>query len=132
MIQIRDSIDKLSNDGKRHIIADIDIDTASELPSQEYGDIYFEMGSIAHDISTGNFYSLDSSGTWYNQDGTGAYSDDSDDSESDSEPEEVSSPKSIAQPDSEEEIKAEEMPEEEPEEKEAVKNEKSVSDLEIR
>lgn len=124
MIQIRDSIDKLSNDGKRHIIADIDVDTASELPPQEYNDIYFEMGSIAHDISTGNFYSLDSSGTWYNQDGSGAYSDDSDDSESDSEPEEVSSPKSVSEPD---------ITEDEPkEEKEAVKNEKSVSDLEIR
>lgn len=36
------------------------------------GDYYLHMGSIAHDISTGDIYSINSAGTWYNQDGSGA------------------------------------------------------------
>ncbi len=86
MIQIRDSIDKLSNDGNQHIIAELMIDSASELPSQEYAGYVLDMGSIAWDISTGDFYALTSEGTWYKQDGSGAYTPETPDAEPDAEP----------------------------------------------
>ena len=69
MISLRDYIEKASDDEKKHIIAELDVDTAAELPSQEWNGFFLEMGSIAHDISTGDFYSINSSGTWYNQNG---------------------------------------------------------------
>ena len=69
MISLRDYMEKVSGDGKKHIIAELDVDTASELPSQEWSGYYLEMGSIAHDISTGDFYSINSEGTWYKQNG---------------------------------------------------------------
>lgn len=72
MILLRDYSEIMSGDGKKHIIAELDVDTAAELPSQEYGEYYLHMGSIARDISTGDFYSIDSTGTWYKQDGSGA------------------------------------------------------------
>jgi hypothetical protein len=54
--------------------AELDVDTAADLPSADYipGRKLYQ-GSIAHDISTGDFYAMDSTGTWYNQDGSGAY-----------------------------------------------------------
>ena len=39
------------------------------------------MGSIAWDISTGDFYALNSEGTWYKQDGSGAYAPETPDAE---------------------------------------------------
>jgi hypothetical protein len=74
MIKIRDFIEKTSNDGNQHIIADLMIDSASELPSQEYAGYVLDMGSIAWDISTGEFYGLDSDGVWHNQSGDDASS----------------------------------------------------------
>lgn len=47
---------------------EIAVDSASELVT-EYKGITFTQGSIAWDISTGDFYGLDSSGTWYKQGG---------------------------------------------------------------
>lgn len=82
MIKIRDFIEKTSNDGNQHIIAELMIDSASELPSQEYAGYVLDMGSIAWDISTGDFYALNSEGTWYKQDGSGAYTPDEESSES--------------------------------------------------
>jgi hypothetical protein len=76
MILLRSYESIISSDGKNHIIAEIDVDTASELPPQEYGEYFLHMGSIARDVSTGAFYSINSSGTWYNQDGSGAASND--------------------------------------------------------
>lgn len=72
MVLLRDYVEVVSSDEKKHIIAEIDVDTASELPFQEYGAFFLNMGSIARDISTGDFYSIDSTGTWYKQDGSGA------------------------------------------------------------
>ena len=86
MIKIRDFIEKTSNDGNQHIIADLMIDSASELPSQEYAGYVLDMGSIAWDISTGDFYGLNSAGTWYKQDGSGAYTPETPDEEPDAEP----------------------------------------------
>lgn len=86
MIKIRDFIEKTSNDGNQHIIADLMIDSASELPSQEYAGYVLDMGSIAWDIATGDFYALNSEGTWYKQDGSGAYTPETPDAEPDAEP----------------------------------------------
>lgn len=53
---------------------EIDVDSASDLPAIDAIDgILLYQGSIAWDISTGDFYGLKSDGTWYKQDGTGAY-----------------------------------------------------------
>ena len=82
MIKIRDFIEKTSNDGNQHIIAELMIDSASELPSQEYAGYVLDMGSIAWDVSTGDFYALNSEGTWYKQDGSGAYTPDEEPAES--------------------------------------------------
>lgn len=57
---------------------EIDVDSASDLPAADDIDgILLYQGSIAWDISTGDFYGLKSDGTWYKQDGTGAYVPDS-------------------------------------------------------
>lgn len=53
-------------------IAEIQVDTAVELTTSANG-YTFESGSIAWVAQTGAFYGL-SGDTWYNQDGTGAYS----------------------------------------------------------
>lgn len=58
---------------------ELDIDSASELPTVDAFDgMRLYQGSIAWDISTGDFYGLNSLGEWYKQDGTGAYEPDSD------------------------------------------------------
>ena len=64
MILLREYAEVLSGDNKKHIVAEFSVDRSSELPSQEYGEYFLHMGSIAHDVSTGNFYSINSSGTW--------------------------------------------------------------------
>lgn len=45
---------------------EIAVDSASELVT-EYKGIAFTQGSIAWDISTGDFYGLDSNGNWNKQ-----------------------------------------------------------------
>lgn len=54
------------------VIAEIQVDTASELATSANG-YDFASGTIAWVVQTGAFYALSGS-TWYNQDGTGAYS----------------------------------------------------------
>ena len=54
------------------IIAEIQVDTASELATSANG-YTFASGTLAWVVQTGAFYAL-SGDTWYNQDGTGAYS----------------------------------------------------------
>lgn len=74
MITIRDSKFIKFENGTSVELMELDISSASELPEPDFTDgklLY--QGSIAHDISTGDFYSIDSEGTWYNQDGSGAY-----------------------------------------------------------
>lgn len=51
-----------------YIRAEIIVDSAAELPAEINGNV-LTMGSIAWDISTGDFYGLDSTGTWHNQTG---------------------------------------------------------------
>lgn len=67
--------------------AELDCDTAADLPAADgIGGRELLMGSIAWDISTGDFYALNSEGTWYKQDGSGAYTPETPDAEPDSEP----------------------------------------------
>ena len=55
------------------------VDSANELPAANaFDSMLLFQGSIAWDVSTGDFYGLRSDGTWYKQDGTGAYDPDSD------------------------------------------------------
>lgn len=70
---VRINSQKILLDGTTQIIADIDVDTAADLPDQDgiEGGI-LGMGSNARDISTGDFYAMNSEGSWYNQDGSGA------------------------------------------------------------
>ena len=78
MIDIRKEIFKGYEDteeGKLSVVkVEIDIDSAEDLPAvDELSGRKLYMGSIAWDISTGDFYGLNSAGTWYKQDGSGAY-----------------------------------------------------------
>ena len=54
------------------VIAEIQVDTAAELTTST-ANYTFASGTIAWVVQTGAFYALSGS-TWYNQDGTGAYS----------------------------------------------------------
>lgn len=67
MAQIRSIIAVNSSDGKTHVIAELHVDSSSDLPEKNFGNYVLELGSIAHDVSTGDFYAIDSSGEWHNQ-----------------------------------------------------------------
>ncbi|MBP5377998.1 MAG: hypothetical protein J6Y64_00465 [Ruminococcus sp.] len=87
MITVRESKFIKFENGVSVEIIEIDIGSASELPTPDFIDgKYLYQGSIAHDVSTGDFYCIDSEGTWYNQDGSGAYVPDEEEDEEDSEP----------------------------------------------
>ena len=55
-------------EGTNHIRAEIAVDSSSDLTTTIGGQV-LTAGSIAWDISTGNFYGLDSTGTWRKQGG---------------------------------------------------------------
>ena len=64
------------------MVAELDMDTAEDLPDVDGIDgCILSVGSIAWDISTGDFYALSSEGTWYKQDGSGAYTPETPDAE---------------------------------------------------
>ena len=65
MVTIRDYVQKVSNDDKKHIIAEISVASSSELVT-ELDDYAFEEGSIAWDITNGDFYGL-VGGSWVKQ-----------------------------------------------------------------
>lgn len=52
-------------------LLDLEVDTVDELPDGEIDGIVIAHGSIAHVITTGDFYSYGGDGNWYNQDGSG-------------------------------------------------------------
>lgn len=57
-------------DEKSHIIGEIFVDTASELPSPDGIEGYeLVQGSVAYVIKSGELYVLSSDGTWYSSDG---------------------------------------------------------------
>ncbi len=60
------------DNSKSVVLAEICVDTAEELPNANgiTGRILVQ-GSLAWDISTGDFYGLNSSGEWINQTGGG-------------------------------------------------------------
>ena len=60
------------DNSKSVVLAEICVDTAEELPNADgiTGRILVQ-GSLAWDISTGDFYGLNSSGEWINQTGGG-------------------------------------------------------------
>lgn len=74
MVTVRDSRFIKFEDGISVELMELDVGEASELPQADFidGKLLYQ-GSIAHDISTGDFYCIDSEGTWYAQDGSGAY-----------------------------------------------------------
>ena len=73
MIILRDYMEVSSSDAKKHIIAEMHVDSSADLPSRAYGNFILEMGSLAQDVSTGVFYALNSEGVWNEQKG---YTDD--------------------------------------------------------
>lgn len=70
-IKILKSIHKKAADKTNYIRAQISVDSAAELPTEINGNV-LTMGSLAWVVRTGDFYALDSTGTWYNQNGSGA------------------------------------------------------------
>ena len=72
MLSIRNEKFIEFNNGISVVIAEIQVDSAEELPETNgiSGRILFQ-GSIAWDISSGDFYGLTSTGEWINQNGGG-------------------------------------------------------------
>lgn len=56
------------NGNNNHARVEMAVDSSSDLTTSHKG-ITFTQGSIAWDVSTGDFYGLDSSGTWHKQGG---------------------------------------------------------------
>ena len=71
MIKILSSVSEGIKSGKHHIRAEIAIDSAAELTVEGFQNYHFTMGSIAWDVSTGDFYGLGSDGTWKKQNSGG-------------------------------------------------------------
>ena len=73
MLKIRNfEVERLNSEGL-FVRAEISVSDTSELATMS-GDYTFVEGSVAWDISSGDFYGLNSSGEWINQNGTGTYS----------------------------------------------------------
>jgi hypothetical protein len=89
MVTVRESVFIRYDENVNIVRMELDVGSVEELPSADFmaGHRLYQ-GSIAHDVSTGAFYAIDSNGTWYNQDGSGAAIPASDDDEpNDNEPE---------------------------------------------
>ena len=69
MIKILSSVTETIRDGVNYIRADVAVDSAAELTVEGFQNYHFTMGSIAWDVSTGDFYALNSEGSWYKQNG---------------------------------------------------------------
>ncbi|NLT10683.1 MAG: hypothetical protein GXY08_14480 [Ruminococcus sp.] len=73
MISIRNSRFIRFSEGAFVVRAELDVDTASELPAYDFiSGQKLAQGSIAHVITTGAFYCLGGDNSWYNQDGSDA------------------------------------------------------------
>lgn len=73
MVTVRESIFIKFDNGVSIERMELEVDSAEELPSADFmqGHLLYQ-GSLAHDVSTGAFYAIDSTGTWFAQDGSGA------------------------------------------------------------
>lgn len=69
MLKVRNFISEGTREGKLYGMAEISVDSSSEL-STSTNNYIFSDGSIAWEITTGTFYGL-SGGQWYAQDGSG-------------------------------------------------------------
>ena len=70
MISIRNEEFIKYENGKSVMRMEIDVDSAEELPeTDDFSGRIMYMGSVAWDISTGDFYGLTSSGEWILQNG---------------------------------------------------------------
>ena len=76
MIRVENPREVIHTGGMQEAVLDIQVSTGAELPTlrSEVSGYIILPGSIANVIQTGGFYELDDDGTWYNTDGTGAYS----------------------------------------------------------
>lgn len=54
------------------MLFELDVDSVSDLPTSTLNGDVIAHGSIAHVITTGDFYSYGGDGNWYNQDGSDA------------------------------------------------------------
>lgn len=73
MFTVREMIFVKMVEDARAVRVELDVDSVDDLPDADAVSGYLLwQGSIAHDISTGDFYCIDSEGTWYAQDGSGA------------------------------------------------------------
>ena len=60
------------SDGTAIVLADIEMDSAGDLPEvNAFADRLLAKGSVAHDINTGDYYCLNSSGIWKKQKSSG-------------------------------------------------------------
>lgn len=66
MIKILSRVTDGNSNNKINIRAKIAVDTADDLTA-DYHNYHFTLGSIAWDVSTGDIYAVDSSGTWHKQ-----------------------------------------------------------------
>ena len=73
MISIRNSRFIRFEDGAATVKVELDVDTAEELPANGYfAGHRLAHGSIAHVLTTGEFYCLAGDNSWYPQDGSNA------------------------------------------------------------
>lgn len=66
MIKIISRVTDNTKGNTINIRAKIAVDTADDLTA-DYHNYHFTLGSIAWDVSTGDIYGIDSSGTWHKQ-----------------------------------------------------------------
>ncbi|MBR3282894.1 MAG: hypothetical protein IKI56_06310 [Ruminococcus sp.] len=73
MISIRNSRFIRFEEGAAVVRAELDVDTAAELPAYDFiAGQCLAQGSIAHVVTTGEFFCLAGDNSWYNQDGSNA------------------------------------------------------------
>jgi hypothetical protein len=73
MITVRESIFMYFDNGVSVDLMELEVDSVQSLPESDFIQGHrLCQGSLAHDISTGAFYAIDSEGTWFAQDGSGA------------------------------------------------------------
>ena len=68
MLKVRSFVQEGTKNGKMVGVAEISVASSSELATSN-GNYIFTEGSIAWDISTGDFYGLEG-GTWHKQNDT--------------------------------------------------------------
>ena len=74
MITVRDRVFIKYSNGICYERMELELDSPADMPAADHMSGFgIYQGSLAHIISTGDIYAMDSTGTWYNQNGSGAY-----------------------------------------------------------